>query len=189
MRSLLSPAPAEEVVAPLATAPANTEESAPASPRPPGAGRQLQATLYSTTERLAIALVERAEKDLNTAADGKGPSVRELQQAVEFAMGLLVKLPKLKPEDEDEDAGVDILREAMTDPAKVVSRLQANPKFIAALKAKGWLPPPDKPHHRPTKEQLAQRAEYAARQNDLGDEDGADDDDSALKALLGGRVQ
>lgn len=103
-------------------------------------------------------------------------------------MGLLVKLPKLKPEDEDEDAGVDILREAMTDPAKVVSRLQANPKFIAALKAKGWLPPPDKPHHRPTKDQVAQRAEYAARQKDLGDEYGADDDDSELKSLLGGRA-
>lgn len=189
MRSLLSPGPVAEVVAPPVTAPASTAATAPESPRPPGAGRQLQSTLYSTTERLAIALVERAERDLTTAADGHGPSVRELQQAVEFAMGLLVKLPKLKPEDEDEDAGVDILREAMTDPAKVVARLHVNPKFIAALRAKGWLPPPDKPHHRPTKEQVAQRAEYAARLAAPDDEGSSDDDDSELQAMLGGRPQ
>jgi hypothetical protein len=186
LRSLLKPAPAADPGDPPVTAPESTGAPGPATPHQAGHAQQLQVRLYETTERLAIALIERAEKDLiSPAADGKGPSVRELQGVVEYCMNLLVKLPKLKPDDESEDAGVAVLQAAMTDPTKIVDRLQANPKFIDALRAKGWLPPPAKVNHRPTKEQVQQREEYAARKADLGeDTDEDEDDDSELQRRL-----
>lgn len=185
MRSLLSPAPAAEPVAPPVTAPAPSVAHVQPSPDPPGPAQSaLQVQLYSATERLALALVQRAERDLlkDPEAGKDGATVRELQTAVTFAMDLLVKLPKLKPEDPNkEDAGVDVLRQAMADPAAIVERLIANPKFIAALKAKGWLPPPPRPSHRPTKEQQLERIEYEAREREV---EAPPEDDSELRRML-----
>lgn len=185
MRSLLSRAPAEEPDAPPDTRP---EPTAPAAAQPeqpqPGLDQPLQAQLYSATERLALALINRAEQELLTPPkEGGSPaSVKELQAAVEFAMNLLVKLPKLKPEDADkEDAGVDMLRQALAEPAAVVERLIGNAKFTQALKAKGWLPPPARPAHRPTREQQAERVEYEARARE---QEMPEDDDSELKRML-----
>lgn len=138
------------------------------------------------TERLAVKLLERAEQD-QTAAGAEKLSTKELQGMVTLAMDLLVKLPKLKPvTEEEDDGGVAALRDAMTDPAKVVERLHANPKFKQALKDRGWLPPPSKVPHRPTKEQQADRAAYEERQAEIAGDEPADD--SELQRLLGARA-
>lgn len=186
MRSLLSRAHAEEPAAQPAIAQPNTAAPAPVVLPPIGPAQEsLQAKLYETTERLALALMVRAEKDLeDTDAGGKGPTVQQLRDTVEFAMALLVKLPKLKPDDED-DEGVDILRQAMADPAKIVDRLQANPKFIEALRKKGWLAPPVKINHRPTRAQAAEREEFAARLAEQARDLPEDDDDTILQKMLG----
>lgn len=189
MRSLLGHGNAAAPAAPPATTPRPTEAHAPASPPPSGAAPGLQAKLYETTERLALALVERAENDLANSAKGvEGPSAREIQQVLEFAMALLVKLPKLKPDDAAEDAGVDVLRLAMTDPAETAQRLQANPKFIEAMRDLGWLPPPPRPHHRPTKDQQAERQAYDKRLAEEPKAPPEDEDDSVLQGMLKGNA-
>lgn len=184
MRSLLSPEPAEAPSAPEAIRPAPSvepDESPNARPDGPAPG-DLNRKLFMVTERLAVALMERAEKDLLQEKGDGAASVRELQQAVQFAMDLLVKLPKLKPEDEDnDDAGVGVLRAMLQDPVSVVDRLIANPKFIAAMKAKNWLPPPARPSHRPTNAQQAERAEYEARRRE---QERPGEDDSELQRML-----
>lgn len=188
MRSLFGPASAEEPSAPQVIASAPSEEPAESpSPPPPGPELPLQNRLFSATERLAVALVERAEEEmLAKPAPGKEPpSLKELMAALAMAQDFLVKLPKLRPEDEEKDgAGVDALRQMMADPVLVVERLQANPKFITALKARGWLPPPVRPAHRPTKEQAADREAYAQRQRETAED--ADEDDSELQNMLKG---
>ena len=137
---------------------------------------------------MALALVQRAEQELLAPpVEGKtAPRVKDLQEAVEFAMNLLVKLPKLKPEDDKDDAGIDALREALADPGAVVARLIANHQFIAALKARGWLPPPPKLTGRPSKQHQAERVEYEARAAEVT---APDEDDSVLRKMLNGGVQ
>lgn len=111
-----------------------------------------------------------------------------LMNIFEMCNGWLVKREKLKPEDPaDEGAGVDVLRQMLEDPGAVVDRLHANPKFRQALKAKGWLPPPARPPHRPTREQQEERTAYEERQREMGP--AADADDSELAAMLKGATK
>ena len=187
LRSLLSPEPAAEPAAPPDTRSRTTEEpTAPPTTPPPGpAPPDLQTQLYQSVERLALALVSRAERELlKEPKEGEAPvSMRELQSALTTGMDLLQKLPKLKPEEAD-DSGVNVLREALQDPAGIVERLIANPSFIRALKEKGWLPPPARPHHRPSKAQVEEREAYEERKKQAAPAD----DDSTLQSMLNGGV-
>lgn len=152
-------------------------------PRRPGAEPDAHAALFSATERLAIKLAARAEELMSQEA----PDMKLLMQVFEMCNGWLVKREKLKPDEpEDEGAGVDILRKMMEDPAAVVERLHANPKFRVALKSKGWLPPPSRTPGRPTKDQQEERQAYEERVNEMGGH--ADSDDSQLAAMLKGKV-
>lgn len=184
MRSLLSPAPAEERSDPAGIESPSTAARAPADPPQAGPETSLQSKLYTVTERLAVALVERAEKELLVDRKDSDPAlnIAELQKTVMFGMDLLVKLPKLRPADEEEGAGVNVLREMMADPASVVDRLHGNAKFIEALEAKGWLRPVKNPSHRPTKAQQEERAAYEQRKREVTR---PPDDDSELARLLG----
>lgn len=129
-------------------------------------------------------MVERAEKDLLTPPpEGKDPpTLKEMMAALTMAQDFLIKLPKLRPADDDNDeAGISLMRDMLADPAAVVERLHANPVFMKAMKMKGWLPPPARPHHRPTRDQSAEREEYQARQREV---DAPPDDDSELSKML-----
>lgn len=130
-----------------------------------------------------MALVSKANEELDKVGKEGGPTLKQLQEIAEFAVNLLTKLDKLKPAGMDDDGGIAILAAAMGNPAATVDRLQANKEFRAALMAKGWLPPPEKVNHRPNKEQAAERAAYEARKRETPDpEDEAGD--SALRRML-----
>lgn len=129
-------------------------------------------------------MVERAEKDLlSPPLEGRDPpTLKEMMAALAMAQDFLVKLPKLRPAEDDTDqAGIGLMRDMLADPAAVVERLHANAVFIKALRMKGWLPPPARPSHRPTREQAAHREEYQVRQREV---DGPTDDDSELSSML-----
>lgn len=118
--------------------------------------------------------------------EGKAPpSMKELMAALAMAQDFLVKLPKLRPDDDNqEDTGIDAMRQLLEDPVLVVGRLIVNPKFIAALKGHGWLPPPAKLRGRPTKDEAIDREMYEIRQRETAEPD-ALGDDSELRRMLG----
>lgn len=111
--------------------------------------------------------------------------MRLLMNIFEMATSWLTKREKLKPEAPDDDAaGVGVLRQMLEDPAKVVERLHANPKFREALRFRGWLPPPDKKTGRPSKADQAHREEYETRVR----EEGHDREDGELARMLEGKI-
>lgn len=108
---------------------------------------------------------------------GERPALKEQLAIFATAEGWLSRRERYKPKEETEDdAGIRLLREMMADPAKVVDRLHANPTFREALAAKGWLEPPARPRHRPSKKAVAHRKAYDERVTELTDQaSGAED--------------
>lgn len=131
---------------------------------------------------MAAKLAARAELELaKPDAD-----IKLLMNILEMCTGFLAKREKYKPaEEEDDSAGVLLLKQMLDDPAQVVDRLHANPKFRNALKLKGWLPPPDKKTGRPSRAEQAHREEYETRVR----EEGHDREDGELAAALGRKDQ
>jgi hypothetical protein len=167
-------------VEPEVTAPAPSP-AAPASSPPPGAAPDVEGKLFNATERVALRLMERSEELLK----GENPDIKVLMQALSMGQDWLVRRSKLKPEStEAEDEAVSSLKAMLDDPAKVVERLHGVPAFQKAMRAKGWLPPPEKINHRPNKEQAAERAEYARRGRIEENETPAAEDDSELQRML-----
>lgn len=112
-------------------------------------------------DRAVESLIKTLE-DTSKNEDGSFKiSQKERLEAMAVAERWLLKRQKLLPDQED-DEGVNLIRQMITDPKNVVKRLKDDPAFIAALEALEWLPPPERLKGRPTAAQAAHRAHYEA---------------------------
>lgn len=141
----------------------------------------MKARIHAALDRAALAMIEVLE---DTSKDEQGRakvSLRDRMAAMSQATDWLNRREKLGADGEKDDAGIDALRDLMSDPESVVERLQVNPAFIAALRKRGWLPPEPKLKGRPTKPEAELRAERGRRETMAKREVG---DDSILQELL-----
>lgn len=138
-------------------------------------------------DRAAVTMIETLEN--TREVDGKAEvSLKERMATFEMAMGWLAKREKFKPKDDNDAAGVDLLRDMLEDPEAVVARMRESPVFIAALKKLGWLPPPVKKPGRPTLEEADYRTDFE-RETKVRGGIAPPDDDSELQKLLAGEAK
>lgn len=110
-------------------------------------------------DRAVESLIKTLE-DTSKNEDGSFKiSQKERLEAMAVAERWLLKRQKLLPDQED-DEGVNLIRQMIADPKQVVKRLKNDPAFIDALEELEWLRPPDVLKGRPTAAQAAHRERY-----------------------------
>lgn len=112
-------------------------------------------------DRAVESLIKTLE-DTSKNEDGSFKiSQKERLEAMAVAERWLLKRQKLLPDQED-DEGVNLIRQMIADPKNVVKRLKDDAAFIAALEDLEWIRPPERLKGRPTAVQAAHRAHYDA---------------------------
>lgn len=183
MKPLFAPGKGASSAEPAATPPSPIEEKTPTPSPQPGAGKPIELLLQEALERGALTMVNKLGEP------GATPTVRELKEGLDLGERLLKQRKQiLEANDQEDGSGVEALQELMN-PTKVVERHHKDPQFIAAMKAKGWLPPPDRRPGRTSQATLTQRDEYDRRKRALNDQPPPEDDDSALREMIEGPIQ
>ncbi len=140
--------------------------------------------MFNAADKMALAMVEWLEGyDKKELAPSQ---LKMVMDAFSTVTQWLSRRQKLRPpEDASGTEGVDMLREMMNDPEKIVDRMHADPRFRAALKKHGFLGPPVKKPKggRPSKEEAADKDAYEKRMAILNPSEAADD--SQLARMIG----
>lgn len=131
----------------------------------------------------ALRLIEKLNADA-TDDDGK-PIYSAREQMAFFEMGerWLKQREKFRKET-DEGEGIELMKLMVEDPAGIVERLHKDEKFVAALKAKGFLPPLPRKTGSVSPATKIERETYDRRKRELNDKPPPEEDDSALQAML-----
>lgn len=132
--------------------------------------------------REAIRWIEVLDGDHRDEAGNPIFDWRVRKEMFQMAQDWLLRSRKLWPEDKStgEGQGITDMREWMNSPQNLAS-------IETMFKARGWLPPPVKRTGRPTKAEAEERRKFEAQKKALKDAQRADDD-SALKALMKGKI-
>lgn len=169
-----------------APGPVNIEAKSP----PPGAEKGVEDRLFKAMDSAAMHLLETLE---DRSKDDKGNDKVDMNTRIRvftLAQDWLLKRQKAKPDDpSNDDEGVQILRQMMDDPARVVGRLKENPIFVGALIKAGWLPPLGKKSGRPTQAEAAARRVWEQEKDKRLEPVRHDADDGDLQAALRGNPQ
>jgi hypothetical protein len=134
--------------------------------------------LLGAAERLGLKMLAALEVE-------EKPSLPQIKAALDLVERLQRQRKEATEQAASEDgAGLEGLQELM-DPAKAVERHHTDPDFIAALIAKGWLPPEKRRPGHPSPETLKLREDRERRTRRLNDQPPPEEDDSGLREMIG----
>lgn len=147
----------------------------------------IEQQLYDAMDKAASHLIQVLEDDSTTTVDGKVvPNVDLKTKMAVFnqAQEWLTKRPKLRPRgSSSETEGIDLLRDLMADPERMVDRMLSDADMVEELKSRGWLAPSPRRPGRPTTAESQTIARRKARKAGTA-EPRPDDDDSQLSKLV-----
>jgi len=141
------------------------------------------AQLVAAMDQQALRLIQLLSSD-EVKDDGQ-PRYSAKEQMAFFEMGerWLKQRDKLR-KDTDEGEGIELMKQMIEDPAGIVERLHKDEKFVAALRAKGFLPPLPRKTGSVSPATKVERDAYGRRKRELEDKPPPEEDDSALQAML-----